>query len=203
MFKISVHDKCCLRVPSNRKGYDGTVHAKEEEIYLNERTLRNSGLLKLFSLSRIKDNPIHTLDGVLYPYICPRCGKVVYMRKDESHTPYKSCDACYSKEFSYMYYENKGLVKAWVDLIAQNYDPLEEGTATVNYGVIQEWKDPINFISDIRKEFDVNALKLKSKMALTPLCLYLKRGNVWCIKNVALDVEGEKNEDKKKVIFNP
>lgn len=199
MFKIPIYDKSCLKVPTNRQSWDGRVHVKSDEIYLNSRVLRNSGLLFVNKL--LKDElvaPLKTSDGVLFTYYCPVCHEPFLCTADESHTPYKICDRCDTYANNLMYVSCKEFTRAWVDIMQQNYDPLDVGTATATGKVCDEWKDPVIFIKNIIEKVDINRLRVKLRMLNQRVRIYVYKGTVWEPNSIKICMENENEKSFKR-----
>lgn len=200
--KIKLIDKCCMRFPTNIKGWDDVLVKKlNKEIYLNNRVIRRTGYLNHKDLYQVSDEPTITPDGILYKYICPVCGSEMLLLKEESYAPYKTCYRCRTDEKILLYEKEPDLTAVWVELIAQNYDPLDTGTMTASGKVCKKWLDPLNFVTDILKKFDINGLRTKSRLerkALIMTCV----GEQWDLSKINIFIEGERDlKDEKYIKF--
>ena len=138
----------------------------------SERVLRGMGRSRV-RLATASDEVQPSERGYLHQYYCPTCGKKFWATETESKQPLITCRRCSNADVQTCF---NGLLaemvsRAYVAMIAQNYDKLSAGEATLPKRVCRHWvRDPAAFVA-----WTVAQLKDKRVSAVS--------GVVWLITN--------------------
>lgn len=151
-----IYDKSTIRVITDVIVNNDATAKLPVTVYLNKRVLHASGLYKPSKLKKVDGEVIPTPRGYARRYYCPVCGRPMWCTDEDTKQPLMTCRRCVSTEVALLYggrYSDL-IVPVWVELMSQNYDPLCKGTATLDTGVCDEWKDPVAFARWIAEILD-------------------------------------------------